>query len=135
LYYKLYNMAKKNEWPLEYREEQDYRCFVCERYVLFPLLYHVEDLFYDEKTGFWMVLEYEEEDQKQKDALPLEDYLAPVRDELSKTLEDRKLIIVLDESSLGDHIGKAEDFFLVYADKKDLTQQLTLLLTVEFVDC
>ena len=41
LYYKLYNMAKKNEWSLEYREERDYRCFICKSYLLFPLLDHV----------------------------------------------------------------------------------------------
>ncbi len=131
LYYKIYNMAKKNEWSLDYLEKEDYHYFVCDHAVLFPLLDHAEDLFYDEEAGSWMVFEYMEDDQSPKDALPLEEYLVHVKDALKEALEDRQLIIVLDETALGDHISKAEDFFLVYADKKDLKQQLELLLTVQ----
>lgn len=129
LYYKIYNLASKKGLPLKHEPIGAYHLFSFGDRLLFPLCDYTSEPEYDEQRGCFTVRESCADDTESADAFSLEEYLKTVEGELGDALGGRILTPIISESDAGDHIAQAQDFFLVYADGKDLLRILEFFCT------
>ena len=121
LYYKIHNLAAKNDLPLKHEQIGTYHLFSYGNRLLFPISDYTDAPEYDEQLGCFTVKEQNEEE---KESCSLAEYLARVENELGDALQGRKIFPILSDIDLGDHLKQADGVFYVYADKKDLVDLL-----------
>ena len=78
-YYKIYNLTASMDFPLTYHRVKDYHFFAYGQRILFCPCDYVDDFYYDEKDGLFMVLECASSEEE-REAIPLAEYLAKVQE-------------------------------------------------------